>query len=398
MSPALGSPSARIYASPSATPTGAGSSCATAKFATIGAAVASAAPGATVVACPGTYAERVVIQKPLTLIGRWATVNAAGLPGSSTGSIAGHDLFAGITIESSRVTVKGFTVENAEGEGILAINPNPVLGPNVGGHQFLTGTPIKHVTVTDNVIKNNDVGFNNPASTYIFCVGGGDCGGGIHLVSVARSTVRDNSVTGGADGILLTDELGPNHDNLVKDNYVANNAGECGIVLPSHSLGMDPTTGKLDPSLGGVYDNKIIDNVSIDNGTQQGGSGVGVFAPETYTASYDNLVSGNYLAGNGFAGISIHSHAANAYVNGNVFTHNVIGTNNVTLADGTDTVTDTQTTGILMWSVTPYTEVVAHNTIFANTNGIWYTPGTIKILGLWSNHFHAVTNPVVLIP
>ena len=96
------------------------------------------------------------------------------------------------------------------------------------------------------------------------------------------------------------------------------------------------------------------------------------------------------------------SHAANAYVNGNVFTHNVIGTNNLTLGDGSDTVTDAQTTGIVMWSVTPYQEVVAHNTIFANTNGIWYTPGTLTLtltlLGLATNHFFAVTNPVVVSP
>jgi len=46
-----------------------------------------------------------------------------------------------------------------------------------------------------------------------------------------------------------------------------------------------------------------------------------------------------------------------------VFTPCVIGTNNVTLGDRSDTVTDAQTTGIAMWSVTPYQEVVASNTI-----------------------------------
>ncbi len=206
-------------------------------------------------------------------------------------------------------------------------------------------------------------------------------------------------MTGGADGILLTDELGPTRNNLIKGNYVADNTKECGIVLPGHNLAFDPVTGKLDPSFGGVYHNTVVDNVVIGNGTvPYGGSGIGVFAPATFTASYENYVSHNFIAGNGLAGISIHSHAANAYVNGNVFTHNVIGTNNLTLGDGTDTITDPQTTGIVMWSVTPYKEVVAHNTIFANTNGIWYTPGTLTLLGLATNHFHAVTNHVVLAP
>jgi nitrous oxidase accessory protein NosD len=161
-STALGSPHGKIYASPSATPSGAGASCATAKFSTISAAVAGAAPGATVVACPGTYAERVVIQKPLTLIGRWATINAAGLPGASTGAILGQQPYAGITVEASHVTITGMTVENAEGEGILAINPNPVAGPNLGGNQFYTGKPLHDVTIVNNDVKNNDVGFTIP--------------------------------------------------------------------------------------------------------------------------------------------------------------------------------------------------------------------------------------------
>ena len=37
----------------------------------------------------------------------------------------------------------------------------------------------------------------------------GDCGEGIHLMSVADSTVAGNYVTGNSGGILLTDEFGP---------------------------------------------------------------------------------------------------------------------------------------------------------------------------------------------
>ena len=114
-----------LYASPSATPSGAGTSCATANFSTISGAVASAASGDTVVACPGTYTEDVVITIPLTLIGESATINAMGLPGAPTGAILGQAPYNGITIESSNVTVEGFKVFDAEGEGILAVNPNP---------------------------------------------------------------------------------------------------------------------------------------------------------------------------------------------------------------------------------------------------------------------------------
>ena len=399
-SPAFASPSKTVFASPTATATGAGTSCATAKYTTISAAVASAPAKGTVVACPGTYTQDVVIQKPLKLIGRSATINAAGLTGAPIGAILGQQPYEGVTIEASNVTVKGFTVENAEGEGILAVNPNPVAGPVVGGTQTYTGIPLKHITIEHNVIQNNNVGYNNPASPYIFCTpnGGSDCGGGIHLLSVADSTVRDNTVTGNADGILLTDEFGPNHDNLVKGNYVEGNTRECGIVLPGHNIGaVDPTTGKRNPSFGGVYRNTVIGNIVIANGVKGYGSGIGLFAPESGTASYNNTVSRNFIEGNGLAGISVHSHQANAYVNGNQFTYNTIGTNNVDLADGTDTgPIDNQTTGILIWSVTKYHVVVAHNKIFANTYGVWYTPATISISGLHTNHYYAVTTPVFL--
>ena len=374
-----------------------GWNCGHAQYSTISSAVTAANPGDTVVVCSGTYTEDVVITKPLTLVGQNATIDATGLPGAPTGAILGQAPYNGVTIESSNVTVRGFTVEGAEGEGILAVNPNPV-SVTVGGMPLHTGTPITHVTIEDNDVTGNDLGFNDPTSPYVSCTpnGGSDCGEGIHLMSVAYSSVINNQSVANAGGILLTDEFGPNHDNVVQGNYVADNTKDCGITIPSHNLGLNPATGQLDPSFGGVYNNKIINNASIDNGVKGYGAGIGIFVPESYTAAYNNLVSGNYVAGNGLAGISVHSHMANAYVNGNVFVYNKIGTNNVDLADGTDaTPISDQTTGILIWSAaTPYSFVVAHNTIFDNGYGVWLTPSTVSASGLNTNRFIRVTTPV----
>ncbi len=371
--------------------------CADAQYSTINSAVTAAGPGDTVVVCPGTYTEDVVITKALTLVGQDATINATGLVGTSTGAILGQDPYNGITIESSNVTVKGFTVEGAEGEGILAVNPDPV-ATTVGGMSLYSGTPITNVTIENNDVTGNDLGFGSATSPYSPCTpnGGSDCGEGIHLLSVAYSKVVNNKSIGNAGGILLTDEYGPNHDNLVQGNYVADNTKDCGITVPSHNLGLNPVTGQLDPSFGGVYNNKIIGNQSIDNGVEGYGAGIGIFAPESYTASYNNLVAGNFIEGNGLSGISVHSHQANAYVNGNVFVHNTIGTNNVDLADGTDTTPiSNETTGILIWSdATPYSFVVAHNKIFGNTYGLWLTPSTVTVSGLNTNRFFQVTTPV----
>ena len=384
-----------LYASPSATPSAAGTSCATAIFSTISAAVASAASGDTVVACPGTYTEDVVVTIPLTLVGQSAIINATGLPGAPIGAILGQAPYNGITIESSNVTVEGFKVMGAEGEGILAVNPNPVAGPVIGGRQLYTGTPLTGVTIENNVVKNNDRGFNKAKSPYFPCTpnGGSDCGEGIHLLSVANSLVRGNRSVGNAGGILLTDEYGPNHGNVVRRNYVRGNTKDCGITLPGHNLAFNPQTGQLDPTFGGVYDNLVAHNVVIGNGVEGYGAGVGIFAPETFTGSYDNTVSDNLIEGNGLAGISVHSHQANAYVNDNVFSGNTIGQNNVDLADGADPPgpADNETTGILVWSdATLYDVTITGNTIFDNTYGVWYTPTTVAIKAK-SNSFSVTT-------
>ena len=122
-----------------------------------------------------------------------------------------------------------------------------------------------------------------------------------------------------------------------------------------------------------------------------------MFAPAPFSASYDNVVSGNFVEGNGLAGISVHSHAPNAFVDGNVFTRNVIGTNNVTFEDGADvSPKDTQTTGILIWSaVSLYHLTVTNNIIFNNAVGVWFTPATIQASGLATNHFIHVATPVL---
>jgi hypothetical protein len=197
----------------------------------------------------------------------------------------------------------------------------------------------------------------------------GDCGEGIHLWSVAFSDVLLNSVTGNAGGILLTDEFGPTHGNLIAGNVVALNASDCGITLPSHNLAINPQTHKFMPAFGGVYDNVVRNNVSEYNG----GAGVGIFAPAPGTASYDNIVEDNTIIGNGNAGVSLHGHGPGpgAYVGGNQILNNLIGSNNVG-GDADTTPADMRTTGILVWSAaTPITVTISGNTIFGDWYGVW---------------------------
>jgi len=374
-----------LYVSPSGAAGGAGTSCATAAFSTINAAVAAAAAGDTVVVCAGTYKEDVAVAKALTLSGQGATIDATGLDN-------------GVKISASNVTVTGFTVENATGEGILAQQPNPVKGPMVGGQQLFTGVPISHVTISRNVIKNNDQGglpANVTTTTYPECQASGnvpgDCGEGIHLWSVANSSVTFNTVTDNVGGILLTDEFGPTHGNLIAGNVITDNVYDCGITLPSHSLGRDPATGKLMPSFGGVYENVVRNNISSGNG----GAGVGIFAPFPGAASYNNVVEGNAISGNGEAGVSLHGHAPGAYIGGNKILNNIIGPNNLTGDHDVSPTADLSSTGILVWSaVTPITVTISGNTIFGSWYGIWLghvvsAPGASAGNTFWSISTHA---------
>ncbi len=376
------------YVSPTGASGAAGTSCATASFGTISAAVSAAAAGDTVVVCAGTYKEDVAVTKALTLTGQGATISIIDATG----------LDNGVKITASNVTVTGFTVENATGEGILAQQPNPVKGPMVGGQQLFTGVPISHVTISHNQVQNNDAGGLSPTTTtYAECQASGnvpgDCGEGIHLWSVANSSVTLNTVSGNAGGILLTDEFGPTHDNLIAGNVVTDNAYDCGITLPSHNLAVDPKTHKFMPAFGGVYDNVVRNNLLLYNGIKGQGAGVLVAAPFPGAASYNNVIEGNTIIGNGLSGVTIHAHAPGAFVGGNTISDNLIGRNNL---DGdTDTVPpggDLATTGILVWSLgTPVTETIAGNTIFDDWYGIWIN-STVSAPGAASrNTFWAIS-------
>src|ERR1700722_9515771 len=115
---------ATLYVSPSGHSHDGGYSCRTARYRTIQSAVDAAPHGATVVACKGTYAEDVVVARPLTLLGLSAVIQGVGTTKASClfalgGPPVAAPCLAGVTIESSHVEISGFTVTGAVGEGIL---------------------------------------------------------------------------------------------------------------------------------------------------------------------------------------------------------------------------------------------------------------------------------------
>jgi hypothetical protein len=200
---------------------------------------------------------------------------------------------------------------------------------------------------------------------------------------------------------------------VVSFNNVSNNVTECGITLPSHNpsaVTYNSTTMQVtgrNPTLGGVYDNKIIDNVADNNGTvayspapgieSGSGAGVGIFGSGPGTGAYDNLVEGNSLSGNGLAGVTIHAHLPGGEdVNGNQIIGNRIGTNNIVgdPEDGVPGLMDSATTGISVYSgVAAVQMTIAGNIISNNADGIWINSPPVTVNGLTFNLFiHDVTN------
>ena len=392
-----------LYVSPSGTAGQADKSCRTAAYSTVQSAVNDAASGATIVVCGGSYSEDVVISTPVKLLGQ----NGATIEGTTTTTFMCDQLgptgpgtapcLAAITIKSSHVTVSGFTVEGAVGEGILATGS-------------LKGGSIHDVTIEHNRVVGNDTGGIPPSTTspYPQCVEvgqvPGDCGEGIHLMGVDHSKVSRNFVAHNSGGVLLTDEFGPTHDNLVEKNVITKNLFDCGVTAPGHNPNALDSNGKRQPKLAGVYDNVIRGNVITGNGTQGEGAGVLFANASAGTASYDNLVQGNVISGNELSGVTLHAHtiAPGMFedLSGNRVIGNTIGKNNVGSAqvpgdplDGT--VTDPDTTGVLVFSASvPVTVTIAHNKITNNHFGIWlgvagHVTATVK-----NNRFRHVDVPV----
>jgi parallel beta-helix repeat protein len=265
-------------------------------YSTIGAAVTAASPGDVIKVGPGVYKEEVTIGKPLSLIG-------AGWDGSvidATGLANGIFVDGIDTPGLADVTIAGFTVKNAQFEGVLVVSTSDAV-------------------IRDNKVLNNDqigpVFGSGPA-----CKGqpafetdeSGDCGGGVHLIGVVHSIISGNTLTGNGDGILLSDETGVTRDNVLIHNNAVDNPPECGIVLASH-----PPVGSAPPAYAthfGVVHNTVAYNVSARNGVTVGGGGVGLFSDgEGQGMVSGNVIIGNQLIGNGIPGVALHTHAGPAF-------------------------------------------------------------------------------------
>ena len=309
-------------------------------YPTISAAISAASPGDVINVGPGTYKEAVVLTKSLSLNADRATVDATGLPqGILVNGLAATGL--------SGVHIAGFTVENADLEGVLVLNASDV-------------------TVGNNVVMNNNKALVNGACSKLPVFEPGeaqDCGEGIHLQAADHSIVTGNTITGNSGGILVSDDTGTSHDNLISFNTVRDNPFACGITLASH---VSPAS--MVGVVAGVYHNTVYGNRSMHNGfSTGGGAGFGIFASAPGTKTYANVVVNNYASDNGHPGISLHGHAPSQVLADNMIVGNTVVNNGADTADATTP----GSTGINLYSLIPATgNIISGNSIGNNQIGV----------------------------
>lgn len=324
---------------------------------TIGAAVAKAGAYDTIQVAAGTYAEAVVIGKPLYLVGANRNNTIIDATGLATGIYVDGIDNPGL----SNVAVTGFTVANANFEGILVANAS-------------------FVNISGNHVVNNNISLNIsipacPGQPAFETGEAFDCGEGIHLTGVDHSTVANNLVENNAGGILLSDDTGTTHDNLITGNVSRNNPFDCGIVMASHPPAT--ITGSAVPL--GITRNTIAANQSIHNGYQVpgAGAGVGIFSALPGGTVTHNVIIANILKNNGLPGVAFHSHGPGDFLNNNVIVGNHISGNGQDLFDSATP----GTTGINVYGVSSINGTVISQNVFQNESIdiVTNTPGLVDV-------------------
>ncbi len=329
-------------------------------YTSINDAVQAVAPGGVVHVCPGTYAEDVTVDKPVTLRGSHAVVAPDESDSSPISALVGGN--NAFTVLAPWVTISGFTVHGATGDGIILL----------GDHGR-----IEHNRSTDNGIN------------------------GINVDGSSWSVVKANTLSRNASGLELANDPAAAgiqlpgvsgtaaHDDIV-DNAVVENPLACGILLVDHAGSAQGANLAL-----GIHDNRIENNKVVNNAMAGFGAGILLATPAPGGAVYDNLIRHNTISGNGLSGVTVHSHLPSQDLNGNVVVGNRIGTSNLRGFQEPD---DPQTTGVFVGSQSPLSITVRHNVIRSNTIGIFAAGGHVTVDGASANTFVDVTTPFATSP
>ena len=297
-------------------------------YATIQAAVNAAAAGGTVTVDAGTYAEQVTVNKPLTIQGAKAGVDARG-GGRPTASAASESVVTGTSGTNGRsaafriladdVTIDGFTVTGQSNPDEL-VGAGVVIGPKQSGTHVVNdvvrgnvaGLFLANYSPTDAALiqhcyfgSNNNDGPNGGRGVY---TNGTVSGGNLTNVTIDANTFANNLGGDGTTGLeaALAFEAGtPGRQSAIRitNNAFTNNGkavlffNATGVLIQGNTV-----TGSQDQWSGALRFEGHNDNVSIlyNTVTDNPGPGVAVDSKgmegdnSAFAVNYNNFGGNNY--------------------------------------------------------------------------------------------------------
>ena len=339
-------------------------------YTTIQAAITAAAPGDTIVVCPGIYDEQPIVDKAVRISGRGdATVRSSPMADNTTSLTSGNPIAAGILVAD----VSGVTIESIAGDG--ADNGGTGCSNNPVGIFFRNASG----TIQNAAVRNTKLGAG---------LEGCQVGLGILVQSGPGATsavvVQDTSVHG-----------------YQKNGITASGAGTALAARRNRVIGFGPTPHIAQNGIqvsagatGGLEENTIADHVWT--GCQPGACSFVTASVLAFEAGAGLIVRNN-VASNAQAGIYL-SGVNGGTVQGNAVSQTLVadaiivdGDSNTVLSND---ITASDEAGIF---VSGEGNVIRRNRINEAPIGIWNFSGTntVPVTGLQRNTFFNVGTPIL---
>lgn len=344
---------------------------------TITGAVAVASPGDTIVVCPGTYPEQVIVNKSdLKFRGAHAGQSAYGCPARSNISRVTGAPSSGtgaFWIQANRVVIDGFTVSNNDGPGIQLgstwygskIRNNRITG-NVFG-VYLNASGAARTYVNNNCIANN----NNPGSA---------AGNGIYSdQGLSGATINRNTFRGHTNSAILL--LGTGAGAAVSN-----------VTITTNTSFNDLTAVNLsDVQKVLVWANKITQDAG---GPQAAGSAIRIGDFSGGTATNGVQVIENTITSPHYAGVAVREWADGVSIARNTISGTQYGVDNSSTALGAtvvryNTISGVSNVGIYMEAGTSE-NLINRNSVSgsgtANCQDDTTGPDTFGVANSWSGN------------
>ncbi len=203
------------------------------KYTNLEAAVAAAPPNATITVCPGTYTDRLFIDRPMHLIGA----------GQHNTFLDGENAGTPIFVKAANVTIEGFTFQNGEAEH------NPLGNSLCGG-----GLAIDH-TYDPMTVTVKDCTFTNNHGQYggAICYDGTNNQNAQQKLELENVTIANNSADVNGGG-LFSYSATTMINTVVRENSAGNHGGGiyfsyCNNTIEGGEVKLNTAEGKG----GGMY-------------------------------------------------------------------------------------------------------------------------------------------------